>query len=82
MVLRVMDKGNARLAQEAEQEMAANSQLVVVRVYRGNQAESFGAFQRDVVSMGAAGYVPTSQSWTPGQWGAAISSSRCCSASS
>jgi hypothetical protein len=41
---------------------------VIVRNYRGNQAEAFGAFQRDVVSMGAFGNVPTSQSWAPGQW--------------
>lgn len=68
--LRVKDKGEARLAREAEREIAVNGQLVIVRVYRGSRADSFGAFQMDAVSTGAAGYVPTSQSWTPGQWGA------------
>jgi hypothetical protein len=60
-------KGEARLPPKLA---AEGLQPVIIRNYRGSQAESFGAFQRDVASMGAAGYVPTSQSWTPGQWGA------------
>ncbi len=65
LLSRIMDRGAARLAREAEQEIIASRQPVIFRSYR-----SFDAFQRDAVSLGDAGYFPTSQSWTPGQWSA------------
>ncbi len=42
----------------------------IVRSYRGRQqADALRAFQRDATDLAEQGYVPTSQSWAPGQWG-------------
>jgi hypothetical protein len=47
-----------------------NGQLTVVRVYRGTEAESYAKFDLDAALMADSGYLPTSQRWIAGQWGA------------
>jgi hypothetical protein len=42
---------------------------VIVRTYKGSQAQAITSFQADSVIMAARGYFPTSQSWVPGEWG-------------
>ncbi len=42
---------------------------VIVRRYIGNQAGAMKAYQRDAINMAATGYFPTSQIWTPGEYG-------------
>jgi len=44
-------------------------QQAVVKTYTGSQSEATTAFQRDAAKMAAQGYVPTSQTWTPGEYG-------------
>jgi hypothetical protein len=42
----------------------------VIRNYRGRQqADAVAAFQAEAAEFSKFGYVPTSQSWAPGQWG-------------
>jgi hypothetical protein len=45
------------------------AQEVVVKTYRGTEAQATAAFQRDAPLMAQQGYYPVSQSWTPGEWG-------------
>lgn len=43
----------------------------IVRAYRGKQqADAVAWFEEDAAELAPSGYVPTSQSWAPGQWGA------------
>ena len=43
---------------------------VLVRTYRGDsQADTDATFRVEAEVLGRHGYVPTSQSWSPGQWG-------------
>ena len=44
-------------------------QQAIVKTYTGSQSEATTAFQRDAAKMAAQGYVPTSQTWTPGEYG-------------
>ena len=44
------------------------NQQIVVKTYRGTEAEATAAFQRDAPLMAHQAYYPISQSWTPGQW--------------
>ena len=48
----------------------ADQRPVIIKNYRGSQAEATALFQADSVKMADRGYFPTSQSWAPGQWGA------------
>lgn len=42
----------------------------LIRTYRGHQQkDAIASFQRDAEQLAQSGYVPTSQSWAPGQWG-------------
>jgi predicted Zn-ribbon and HTH transcriptional regulator len=41
---------------------------VIIKTYRGSQAEAAKRFQANSAEMAAHGYFPTSQSWAPGQW--------------
>jgi hypothetical protein len=43
-------------------------ELLVVKTYKGSQAEATKRFQADSAEMANRGYFPTSQSWAPGQW--------------
>jgi hypothetical protein len=42
---------------------------VIIRTYKGNQAEATAAYQADSARLAAQGYFPTSQSWAPGAYG-------------
>jgi hypothetical protein len=44
------------------------NQQIVVKTYRGTEAEAIAAFQRDAPLMSQQGYYPISQTWTPGEW--------------
>jgi len=41
---------------------------VIVKTYKGSQAQATKRFVDDSTEMAAHGYFPTSQSWAPGQW--------------
>ncbi len=42
----------------------------IVRSYRGRQqADAVRFYEADAARLAQEGYVPTSQSWAPGQWG-------------
>ena len=47
----------------------SNKQPVIIITYTGSQAEATAAFQEDAIAMAARGYIPTSQTWTPGEYG-------------
>jgi hypothetical protein len=47
----------------------ANQEQIIVKTYRGTQTEATARFQADAVEMAAHHYYPTSQTWTPGQYG-------------
>jgi Uncharacterised protein family UPF0547 len=62
-------------APETQRKLADQSQLihqrpVIIKTYRGSQAEAAMRFQADSAEMAALGYFPISQSWAPGQWAA------------
>ena len=63
-----------RRPREAEwrqrQREAAFTQQVIIKTYRGSQAQATMLFQLDFIEMAAQRYFPTSQSWAPGQWAA------------
>ena len=42
---------------------------VIVRRYIGSQDGAMETYQSDSVKMAAEGYFPTSQVWTPGEYG-------------
>ncbi len=46
-----------------------DSSNVLVKTYKGSEAEATRAFQSDAGSMAAKGYFPTSQSYAPGSYG-------------
>ncbi len=41
----------------------------IVKTYKGSQSEATTAFEKDAVKMAAQGYIPTSQTWAPGEYG-------------
>jgi len=45
------------------------AQEIIVKTYRGTEAEATAAFQRDAPLMAQHGYYPISQGWTPGAYG-------------
>ena len=45
------------------------AQEILVKTYRGPEAEATTAFQRDAPLMAQRGYYPISQIWTPGEYG-------------
>jgi hypothetical protein len=47
----------------------AESKNIVVKTYKGSQADATRKFQEDAVSMAGRGYSPTSQSYAPGSYG-------------
>jgi hypothetical protein len=52
----------------ADQRQIAQHQQVIVKTYKGSQAEATMRFEGDSTKMAAHGYFPRSQSWAPGQW--------------
>ncbi|MEO6755102.1 MAG: DUF4339 domain-containing protein [Chthoniobacteraceae bacterium] len=44
-------------------------QQVIIRSYQGSQEQAWSEFQGDAKRMAAQGYVPISQTWTPGEYG-------------
>jgi len=42
---------------------------VIIKTYRGSQAQATAAFQTDSAKMSALGYYPTTQTWAPGSYG-------------
>jgi hypothetical protein len=44
-------------------------QQAIVRTYKARQSKAIANFQRDAAMLATHGYVPTSQSWTPGAYG-------------
>ena len=47
----------------------SNQNQVIIKTYKGSQAQAIAAFQADSVKMAAQGYYPTSQTWAPGSYG-------------
>jgi len=45
------------------------NQPIVIRIYKGRQAQATSAFQADAARMAAQGYRPISQAWAPGAYG-------------
>ena len=41
---------------------------ILVEAYTGKQGEAAARFQADSIEMAAEGYLPTWQSWAPGEW--------------
>jgi hypothetical protein len=46
-----------------------NPPLVLVRTYRGSQAQTARSFGKDAADLANEGYFPTSQTWAPGSYG-------------
>jgi hypothetical protein len=44
------------------------SHAIVVKRYTGNQIKAATAYEVDAEDMAGRGYVPISQSWSPGEW--------------
>jgi len=42
---------------------------VLVKTYKGSQAQAMAAFQTEAAKLAPMGYVPVSQSWAAGSWG-------------
>lgn len=49
-------------------EEVSNQQQVIIKTYKGSQAQATAAFQADSADMAAKGYYPTSQTWAPGSY--------------
>jgi hypothetical protein len=47
----------------------SSQQQVIIKTYKGTQAQATAAFQADSAKMAAQGYYPTSQTWAPGSYG-------------
>ena len=45
-----------------------NQSPVIIRTFKGSQAEAMRIFKAASIDMAADGYFPTSQSWASGQW--------------
>lgn len=43
---------------------------VILRTYKGSQAQAEAAFRNDAAQLTKRGYYPVSQNWTPGSYGA------------
>lgn len=57
-------------ADEARDAALANEPASVVRIYHGNQQpDAVFEFREEAQVFAAQGYIPSSQSWAPGQWG-------------
>jgi len=54
----------------AEQREIIQGRQIIIKTYRGSQAEATMRFQADSTLMAAGGYFPTSQTWAVGQWSA------------
>lgn len=50
------------------QAAAQERQPFLIRVYTGTQAQATASFQMDAIQLGSMGYVPTTQTWVPGNW--------------
>jgi hypothetical protein len=64
-------KGRQETSRKGRQETSrswADSQIII-KTYKGKQAEAMSRFQADSIGMADEGFFPTSQSWAPGQWG-------------
>jgi hypothetical protein len=62
-----------RTAQRDEQDKfdkLIHQRQVIIKTYKGSQAEATARFQADSIEMAGLGYFPTAQSWAPGRWGA------------
>ena len=46
----------------------ADASAILVEAYKGKQREATACFQAHSIVMAAEGYLPTWQSWTPGEW--------------
>lgn len=46
-----------------------SKQQVIVKTYKGSQANATAQYQADTAKMAAQGYYPTSQTWAPGSYG-------------
>jgi hypothetical protein len=47
----------------------AEQNPVIIRTYKGSQGGAQASYQADAARMAAEGYFPTSQNWTPGEYG-------------
>jgi hypothetical protein len=61
---------NNTIRQLADQRQIDQHQQVIVKTYKGSQAEAIKRFEDDSIKMAAHGYFLRSQSWAPGQWAA------------
>jgi len=46
----------------------ADASAILVEAYKGKQREATACFQAHSIEMAAEGYLPTWQSWAPGEW--------------
>jgi len=46
----------------------ADASAILVEAYKGKQREATACFQAHSIVMAAEGYLPTWQSWAPGEW--------------
>ena len=46
----------------------ADASAILVEAYKGKQHEATACFQAHSIVMAAEGYLPTWQSWAPGEW--------------
>jgi hypothetical protein len=47
---------------------SADAPSMLVKAYKGKQAEAASHFRADSIEMAAAGYFPKWQTWAPGEW--------------
>ena len=52
----------------ADPPVSANTSTILVEAYKGKQREATACFQAHSIEMAAEGYLPTWQSWAPGEW--------------
>jgi hypothetical protein len=52
----------------ADTPVLADTSTIPVEAYKGKQREAAACFQAHSIEMAAEGYLPTWQSWAPGEW--------------
>ncbi len=54
---------------QVEVPLSRPRQRLITKTYKGSQAKATALFQKDAEILARQGYVPTSQTWAPGQYG-------------
>ena len=58
-----------RTPEHLQNQLSAEPQSIVVKTYKGSEADASAKFQEDAPQMASQGYFPTSQSYAPGNYG-------------